>query len=261
MAGWLIAVGTGLRPGQLTFEADGAIRDADVVFCVVATNLTLYELRQLNANVVSLSYLYEDGKPRKQTYEEMIDIVLNSLRDGNKVCFATYGHPGVFAYPTHESIRRAKKEGYQAKMIPGISAEDCLFADLSVDPGEYGCQSFDSSDFLAHNRQWDNQSLLIIWQPAATGEPSLLPEGEMPSAFPLLQQTLIDAYGPDKEVILYEAAIYPLFEANIVRVPLGKLEHSQLSATTTLVVLPTKTTREIKHEFALQERKLATRVG
>jgi hypothetical protein len=39
-------------------------------------------------------------------------------------------------------------------MLPGISAEDCLFADLGIDPGIYGCQSYEATDFLANGRPW-----------------------------------------------------------------------------------------------------------
>jgi hypothetical protein len=33
-------------------------------------------------------------------------------------------------------------------MLPAVSAEDCLFADLGVDPGAAGCQSHEAADFL-----------------------------------------------------------------------------------------------------------------
>jgi len=35
-------------------------------------------------------------------------------------------------------------------MLPGISAEDCLFADIGVDPGIYGCQSFEATDLFVN---------------------------------------------------------------------------------------------------------------
>ena len=39
-------------------------------------------------------------------------------------------HPGVYVAPSHETVLRARAEGYPARMLPGISSEDCLFADL-----------------------------------------------------------------------------------------------------------------------------------
>jgi hypothetical protein len=35
-------------------------------------------------------------------------------------------------------------------MLPAISAEDCLFADLGVDPADHGCPSYEATDFLVH---------------------------------------------------------------------------------------------------------------
>ena len=56
----------------------------------------------------TLQGFYGEGKPRIQSYNEMIEFILSRVRDGLLVCGAFYGHPGVFAYPPHESIRRAR---------------------------------------------------------------------------------------------------------------------------------------------------------
>src|SRR5205809_2021168 len=45
-------------------------------------------------------------------------------RGGSLTCLACYGHPGVFVYPSHEAIRRARAEGYVARILAGISSED-----------------------------------------------------------------------------------------------------------------------------------------
>ena len=77
-----------------------------------------------------------EGRSRLDTYQDMVDRILACVREGSDVCVAFYGHPGVFVYPSHEAIKRARIEGYKATMLPGISAEDCLFADLGIDPGK-----------------------------------------------------------------------------------------------------------------------------
>jgi len=38
-------------------------------------------------------------------------------------------------------------------MLPGISAEECLFADRGIDPAQTGACSFEATDFLVHHRQ------------------------------------------------------------------------------------------------------------
>src|SRR6059036_2752839 len=60
-----------------------------------------------------------------------------------------------------------------ARMLPGISSEDCLFADLGVDPGQNSCQSFEATDFLASRRRFDPSSELILWQVGVLGESSV----------------------------------------------------------------------------------------
>ena len=82
---------------------------------------------------------------------------------GHRIVAAFYGHPGVFTYPTDESIRRARAEGYHARMLAGISAEDCLIADLGVDPARNGCQSYEATDFLLNSRTIDALAQFILW--------------------------------------------------------------------------------------------------
>ena len=48
-------------------------------------------------------------------------------------------------------------------MLPGISSEDCLFADLGVDPGVSGCQSYEATDFLMNAPIIDSSTQLILW--------------------------------------------------------------------------------------------------
>src|SRR2546429_6584747 len=54
----------------------------------------------------------------------------------------------LFPYTTLFRSRQAREEGFEAEMLPAVSAEDCLFADLGVDPGDEGCQSFEATSFL-----------------------------------------------------------------------------------------------------------------
>ena len=67
--------------------------------------------------------------------------MLAPIRRGIRLCAVVYGHPGVFVYASHEAVRRCRLEGLPARMLPGISAEDCLLADLGVDPGVRGCRA------------------------------------------------------------------------------------------------------------------------
>src|SRR5262249_52476141 len=145
----LVVVGTGMRAGNhLTREAHYWLERSEIVLYLVADVIMEALIQEINPKAQSLAGHYGEHKPRRQTYDEMVERILAHVREGALVCVAAYGHAGVFAYPTHEAVRRARREGFEATMLPAISTEDCLFADLGVDPGIQGCQSFEATDFL-----------------------------------------------------------------------------------------------------------------
>jgi len=168
--------------------------------------------------------------------------MLNSVRAGKMTVGAFYGHPGVFAYPSHESVRIAREEGYRARMLPGISAEDCLFADLGVDPARNGCQSYESTDFLMNGRIIDNSSQVILWQIGVLGDWTFKRNGYDLSSMPLLLERLYQYYPPTHEVIVYEAATLPGCEPLIKKIPLYFLPGAGVTAASTLYIPPARPT-------------------
>lgn len=95
--------------------------------------------------------------------------MLRHVRRGENVVGVFYGHPGVFVSPSHRTIAIARDEGYAAKMLPGISAEDCLYADLGIDPSSAGCVTYEASDLLLSNRSLVPSSHLILYQVGVIG--------------------------------------------------------------------------------------------
>jgi hypothetical protein len=167
----------------------------------------------------------------------MVDYILSRVRAGSLVCGAFYGHPGVFAYSPHESIRRARAEGYEAIMLPGVSSEDCLFADLGIDPAINGCQSYEATDFLLNSRTPDTSSQLVLWQVGALCDWSYHRQGYDLRALPSLVQKLLHYYPRTHEVVIYEAAMFPGCASTIQKVPLDGLASAPISAACT-VYLP-----------------------
>jgi hypothetical protein len=194
--GSLVVVGTGIRTvGHLTMEAVAWIKQAGKVLYVVGDPVAEAMLKELNpGGAESLTVMYAEGKQRIETYNEMVERTLACIRAGMLTCMACYGHPGVFVYPSHESIRRARAEGYSARMLPGISSEDCLFADLGVDPGIGGCQSYEATDFLLNGRVIDPSSSVILWQIGVVGDATFKAAGYDLSAMPLLVERLLAIY-------------------------------------------------------------------
>ena len=245
--GSLTVVGTGIRlVGQTTLEAVDCLRRSEKLFFVTADPATEIWLHRLNPNAATLMDCYAEGKPREQTYREMSDRILAAVREGWNVCVAFYGHPGVLVNPSHDAIRRARREGYAARMLPGVSTEDCLFADLGVDPGEDGCQSFEATDFLMCRRRFDASSALILWQVGMLGEPSLRWDGCRPERLHVLVRTLRRYYPARHPVVLYEAAQYPECDPVIQRTTLARLPAMKVLPITTLYLRarPVRTVNE-----------------
>jgi len=240
--GSLIVVGTGIKPiAQTSAEAVSYIESSDRVFFIVADALSHYWIEKLNPKAESLIEYYQPGKDRLTTYNEIVEHVLRAVREGFSVCFAVYGHPGVFAYPTHESVRQARAEGYHAEMLPSVSAEDCLFADLGVDPGD-GCQSYEATDFLVRKRRIETRAALILWQIGLVAQPRHKNEFGLwnPAGLDILIETLLKHYDRHHEVTVYEAARYASCNPMIQRVELGRLGESKIGAISTLYVPPKK---------------------
>src|SRR6266536_5118205 len=204
--GSLTVVGTGIAFGvQLTPQARIAIERADDVFYLLAEPIGEEWFTKFNGSSHPLRHHYAADRERSETYERMVEEIMLAVRRGRTVCAAFYGHPGVFASPAHEAIRRARDEGFTALMLPSVSAEDCLFADLGVDPGETGCQSYEATDFLLRERRIDTSAALVLWQIGVVGNLTYAPEGD-PSRLPVLVDCLCTLYPPEHEVVLYEAS-------------------------------------------------------
>ena len=238
MPGSLTIVGTGIRVGvQFTPEARAAVLRADRVLHLGAEPLMRHWLSTLRPDATSLHSFYAPGKERTETYREMVEAILAPVRGGHDVCAAFYGHPGVFVSPSHEAIRQARAAGYDATMLPAISAEDCLFAELGIDPGRTGCQSYEATNFLLTNRPIDAAAVLILWQVGVLGEWGHARKTDE-RRLGLLVDRLLEVYPAEHKAILYEASTYPVGNAIAARTPLGRLAQAVVTAGTTLVVPP-----------------------
>ena len=255
--GKLICVGTGLRmAGQLTPIAQSYIETADVVIAAVPNIFARKWLQDISKEYICLLGHYsacdEEGKNRRDTYRNMADTILAEVRAGKTVCAAFYGHPGIFACISHIAIADARAEGFHAEMLPGISAEDCLVADLGIDPGRTGMQSMETTQFMIYERKIDPTALLILWQPGLAGELSLKRFDTTPAKLQVLVDKLARDYPLDHPVILYEAATHPLEQTRMDTILLRDLPIASLQQITTLVIpaaFPLKADQAIMDEL------------
>ncbi|MFC3194142.1 SAM-dependent methyltransferase [Marinicella sediminis] len=239
MKGSLVNVGLGMTLGShITPLSRNFIEQADVVFVAASNQLVEEWVKTMNDEVISLQPLYAEGKSRKQTYAEMNDAIMTEVRAGKKVVGAFYGHPGVFALTPHETIRMARAEGFKAHMEPGVSAEDCLYADLGIDPGTHGCAHYEANNFMFNETRFDPTAYLIIWQVSLAGDRSLKVFETQVAARQLLVDLLLETYPSDHQVIIYECAVLPIEEPMIKQLELADLAKTTLSMKSTLVIPP-----------------------
>lgn len=234
----LVVVGSGIQFGRHVSErALSEIREAQVVFCL-ADPFALAMIRGLRPDAINLGAHYASGKDRRQTYREIDEAIMAEVRAGKHVCAVFYGHPGVFADVPHRVVRKARAEGVEARMEPGISAEACLYADLGMDPGYRGVQSMEATHFLVYDRQPDTAGLVLLWQVALSGDLSCTRLHAERDGLQALVDKLLRWYPPDHEVILYEAARLPIETPRIERLPLRDLPGAHYEEYTTLVIPP-----------------------
>lgn len=237
--GELVIVGTGISvSGQMTLAAKSHIENADIVFMGIMNKVGEHAVQKLNANCISLDDLYEEGKSRALTYQQMTDRIVNAVVAGKKVCAAFYGHAGVFVTPSHDAINKVRELGFSAQMLPGVSAEDCLIADLGIDPSKFGCQSYEATQFLFRDYKLDPHMTQIIWQIGLVGEASLsvLNASHNKPGLALLTEILLEHYPNNHELIIYEAPTLPISEPVIQKIALRDLTSAQTTLISTLVI-------------------------
>jgi hypothetical protein len=183
----------------------------------------------------ALEGMYGHDRARRDSYDAMVDFVLSRLAQVDLLCLALYGHPGVFASVGHRAIANARELGAQAWMEPAISSEDCLFADLSIDPAERGCVSLDATDFLVHQLAIDPAFNLVLWQIGVVGrfDDRGAPE---PVALRCIVEKLRLVYEPTHTVAVYEAATLPTQPPDVQWLRLDAIPDARLGRGSTLFV-------------------------
>ena len=235
--GSLIVVGSGIAAVRhATQEACFHVSRADKVFFLVVDALTKAWIVRLNPSAESLSIHLVPGKDRQDSFNEMVDRIAAAVREGHRVCAVVYGHPGAFVQPSHMAINQVRGEGYEAAMLPGISTEDCLVADMGVDLSQSGYQCYEASNFLLCAKLPDVAAALILWQIGVIGQVKC---GEgLKEGLKILTERLLCFYPPDHEVAVYEAATLPVCDTVVQKTALSALPNHPVSPISTLFIPP-----------------------
>ncbi len=240
--GQLVCVGTGVQlAGQVGQLAMSYIELADVVFSLVPDGFADRWLSTLNADVRSLQGYYAQAgeiKNRRNTYQQMVDAMLDEVRANKRVVCALYGHPGVFSCVSHLAIAQAKQLGFSAKMLAGVSAEACLWADLGIDPGNSGYQSYEATQFMLYQHVPNPCTHVVLWQIALAGEHTLTQFSTTKQRLHILVEHLSQWYPIDHQVIIYEAANLAVQSPRVEHIALADLPDARLTTISTLLIPP-----------------------
>ncbi len=237
----LVVVGSGIKfLSHLTVEAKAHIVQADEVLYLVNEPAMKCWIEKTSRKATSLDLIYNEYRLRHDCYRAITNYILETLNKNIHLCVVIYGHPTIFAEPGLNAVIAARQKGYDAKIIPGISTLDCLFADLLIDPGTIGCQTFEATDFLIHTRKFDNSSHLILWQIDIIGVLENPEYHDSTHGLRYLVNYLNTDYDINHKVILYQASQYPFFKSSIKEVVLRELPDTKISPITTLYIPPAK---------------------
>jgi tetrapyrrole methylase family protein / MazG family protein len=235
----LIVVGSGIKfISHLTVEAQAHIAAADKILYLVNEPAMQAWLSKNYTNAESLDNLYFKSNLRIDAYQEITTYILENLDRYAYVCVVIYGHPTVFAKPALDAVILARQKGYRAEILPGISAEDCLFADLLIDPGTSGCLSLEATLLLAYRKQIDISCHIILWQIGVIGTMGHAKSHNNTKGIILLTEYLKGFYGPNYEITLYKASQYAGFKPSINKVKLHQLPSIEFPTITTLYIPP-----------------------
>lgn len=237
--GSLVIVGSGIKfMAHLSTEAMAYIKQSDKVLYSVNEPAMESWIEKNNSNAESLNPLENDNNLRLDFYREMTNHIVNSVKKPQHVCVVFYGHPTIFARSALDAAHLIKQAGYFTRILPGISAEDCLFADLRIDPGSHGCLSYETTDLLIRERPISTSSHLILWQVGMIGSLKKPNRHDNKPGLQLLFNYLKNFYPENHQIYSYQAALYPHTEPQIACFNLKKLTGIEFSSLSTLYIPP-----------------------
>lgn len=238
--GSLVIAGTGITVFEhITQEAIRAVRDADVVLHLLAEPFAREYIRRLNPRSVSLTSYLVPGVRRDRSHAAMTAAIMDEVRACKNVCAVFYGHPLQLVRPAQFAIAQARSEGFPVRVLPGVSAFDCLTADLGIDPAEGGCQLVEANDIMTREINLNSACHVIVWQIGLVGLPHHPPmKVDNTARIAELAARLEKAFPRNRVGYIYEAAHLPGCRPMIQEVKIRDLDQYRISPFTTLYIPP-----------------------
>lgn len=242
----LIIAGTGIKfLSHLTVEVKSVIEKSSCVVFLLNEPAIKNWITKNAKKYISMDSVYFSSAQRVDSYAKIADEVLKYLQEHDDLCFLIYGHPTIFSSITSEIISKVTSQEVNIQMMPGISALDCLFADLNIDPGMSGLQSYDATEFIVYDHSFSVVSHLVLWQIAIIGKTEIVKNNEIninfqKKAVNILLRKLMEVYPSEHQIVLYVASQYPGFPFEAQYLKLKDLNVVDIPRLATLYIPPVR---------------------
>ena len=231
----LIVVGSGIKSvSHISKETQRIIQDVDKVLYLVSEPLMKAWIEQKSTSAESLEPIYYNFEKRVDAYHAISNYIVEQHLKIKLLCVIFYGHPTVFADSALNAVQRINNMDGDAIILPAISAMDCLFSDLKLDPGKSGCFSIEATELLIFERHIDNNSHFLIWQAANLGAH----DGLQTTKIGVLCDYLLEYYPSKHPVCIYEASQLPTIKHRADWIKLDELSNADITPISTLYFPP-----------------------
>lgn len=228
----------------MTIEVKSLIATSSCILYLLNEPAIKNWITRSSKNAISLDSLYFSNSFRSEVYNQISKEIFNYLEKYDDVCFLTYGHPTFFCSILTELRKQTHIEPIDMHILPGISALDCLFADLAVDPSDVGMQSYEATEFLVYEQLYSPLTHLVLWQIAVIGEIGIIQNelnfNRQKKGLHLLVAKLLEHYPAKHDIYLYVASQYPHIPFELTKIKLTELMDVQIPRLATLYVPPAK---------------------
>ncbi|MBB4305186.1 precorrin-2 methylase [Rhodobium orientis] len=198
--------------------------------------------------VTNLTDLYSEDSERTETYHEMATRVVDSALEHSPVAFALYGHPTIYAYPPFLVREMAASLGLSVKLLPGISALDCLFCDLAIDPSVNGIQMFEATDLLLREHPINTAAATVIWQIGSLETALFSSARSAASRFDRFRDYLLRFFPEHHPIYAVYSQPHPMLKSQVHKFEISKIEQfSTVLHSAVTLYLPPRMPSEVKN--------------
>lgn len=235
----LVICGAGIKSiSHHTKEFDLSVRSADIVIYLVNEPLLELWINKNSKRVFCLNDIYFSYPKRDESYKAIAETVISSFNEYNNICLVFYGHPVLLADSVNRIIEEAKLSNIKVQVLPGISAFDCLLADLEIKL-DGGCFLAEASFLIKNQINLDISNHVILWQVGVIDVDSPITNDNRGNIWKLKNE-LLKFYDAESQVYLYEASIYPHLKPLIIKTSIELISEYELSSITSMYIPPAK---------------------